>query len=128
MTQWVVLPGVENINLHPLGWAAWFGMLATSINLLPAGQLDGGHVIYALFGDRVHRWVSRITIVVLLAAGILTVTPLYIVFVVVLLIIGLRHPHPYVRRQHLGAVRKWIAVFGLVIFILTLIPIPVQVM
>src|SRR5437016_2992037 len=49
-------PGME-INLHPIGIAAWFGFFATALNLLPAGQLDGGHVSYALFG-RIHKRIS----------------------------------------------------------------------
>ncbi len=55
-------PGEANaaISLHPIGWAAWFGMLATSINLLPIGQLDGGHIVYGLFGARSHRIISSV--------------------------------------------------------------------
>ena len=56
----VIFPGmpVRDIYLHPVARAAWVGMFATALNLLPAGQLDGGHIVYALFG-RAHKWITR---------------------------------------------------------------------
>src|SRR5215510_2475219 len=61
-------PGME-INLHPIGIAAWFGFFATALNLLPVGQLDGGHVSYALFG-RTHRRISQAFLFTLIPLGL----------------------------------------------------------
>ncbi len=67
------------INLHPAGFAAWFGMLVTSINLIPAGQLDGGHIAYSCLG-RHAVWLTGISLVSALAAGIL-LTPTWLVWI-----------------------------------------------
>lgn len=115
------------LNLHPIGWAAWFGVLATSMNLLPAGQLDGGHLVYALFGKRVHRLVSFLTLGSLLILGIFF-WPGYIVFGVVLLFMGIRHPRPLNSdREELGTARRWVALLSLLVFVLTFIPTPVKI-
>src|SRR5207253_1396944 len=53
----IVPPGGADVALHPMGFAAWWGMLATALNLLPFGQLDGGHIMYAALGKRAH-WLS----------------------------------------------------------------------
>ncbi len=53
------------LSLHPVTIAAWVGMFATSLNLLPGGQLDGGHIVFSLW-PRAHRWVSRLTILALI--------------------------------------------------------------
>ncbi len=59
---------LDGLLLHPASIAAWVGMYATALNLLPSGQLDGGHIVYALF-PRAHRAISWITVVALLALG-----------------------------------------------------------
>ena len=72
--QWLlqkgIFPGVPaaDIYLHPVARAAWVGMFATALNLLPVGQLDGGHIIYALLG-RSHKWITQIFLVALLPMG-----------------------------------------------------------
>ena len=115
------------INLHPIGWAAWFGMLATSINLLPIGQLDGGHVVYGLFGARGHRIVSYVTFGALVGVSFYSWPMLgYLVFALVLLFIGFRHPRPHMEFPRLGRGRFLIALIGLIIFVLTFMPIPVR--
>ncbi|HLV00326.1 MAG TPA: site-2 protease family protein [Acidobacteriota bacterium] len=116
------------LHLHPVGWAAWFGMLATSLNLLPVGQLDGGHVVYALFGARIHRIVSYLTFVALIALSFYSWPVLgYLVFALVLVFIGFRHPRPYIDAPIRGRGRILAAVVGLIIFILTFIPVPVRI-
>lgn len=114
------------LNLHPIGWAAWFGMIATSLNLLPVGQLDGGHIVYALFGEKVHRIVSYATFGGLILLGIFAFYG-YLFFAVLLVILRFRHPRPYIGWQPLGKARMWTAIVALVIFILTFMPVPVTV-
>ena len=115
-----------NINLHPIGWAAWFGMLATGMNLLPIGQLDGGHVVYALLGRRGHRTVSYAALGGLVALGIWCFFG-YLCFAVILIFMGLRHPPTSVQTGPLDRRRVLAAVAGLLLLILTFIPTPVRV-
>ncbi|MBN2495666.1 MAG: site-2 protease family protein [Deltaproteobacteria bacterium] len=61
----------EDVFLHPIAWAGWIGLLVTSLNLLPAGQLDGGHVVYAMVGGRRHERVAAWVRLVVLAMGVL---------------------------------------------------------
>lgn len=115
------------ISLHPVGWAAWFGMLATSINLLPFGQLDGGHMVYALLGARGHRILSGVTLGGLAALSLYSWPMMgYLLFVLILIFIGFRHPRPYTEFAILGRARVITAIIGLIIFVLTFIPVPVQ--
>jgi membrane-associated protease RseP (regulator of RpoE activity) len=60
----------DDVLMHPMAWAGWLGLLVTALNLLPAGQLDGGHVVYALFGERVHTRVARITHALVFVMGL----------------------------------------------------------
>jgi membrane-associated protease RseP (regulator of RpoE activity) len=79
------------LTLHPLALAGWVGIFVTSINLLPAGQLDGGHVFRALFGDRI-RYVSYGTVILLFALGLFYTGWLF--FGILILLLGARHPPP----------------------------------
>ena len=79
------------VNLHPLALAGWVGILVTAINLLPAGQLDGGHVFRALFGERA-RFVSYAAVVLLFGLGLFYFGWLF--FAILVLFLGLRHPPP----------------------------------
>src|SRR5262249_14761903 len=60
---------LHEIYFHPVAIAAWVGMFATALNLLPSGQLDGGHIVYAV-APRWHRWISRLTVFALLPLGV----------------------------------------------------------
>jgi membrane-associated protease RseP (regulator of RpoE activity) len=70
IAQQLIFPGTnaDDIYLHPIARAAWVGMFATALNLLPAGQLDGGHIIYALLG-KAHKWITRVFLVLLVPMG-----------------------------------------------------------
>jgi membrane-associated protease RseP (regulator of RpoE activity) len=111
------------VMLHPTALAAWFGLFVTAMNLLPIGQLDGGHVVYALFGPRVAGYVSLGMFGLLIPMGIL-VWPGWLVFGALAFFLGLRHPpplDPYMPLDRSGRRIGWAA---LVLFFLTFIPVP----
>jgi len=116
------IPRGLDLVLHPFAYAGWVGLFVTALNLLPVGQLDGGHVIYAVFGNR-SKWVFRICIG-LLAALAVFYNPGWLTLVILLLIFGMRHPQPYDTETSLDLKRKIIACIALVIFILSFIPAP----
>jgi hypothetical protein len=101
------------VNLHPLALAGWVGILVTAINLLPAGQLDGGHVFRALFGDRA-RFVSYGAVILLFGLGLFYIGWLF--FAILVLFLGLRHPPPLNDISPLGTGRAIVG--GLVAAIL----------
>ncbi len=121
----VLLPGVgpANICLHPVGRAAWVGILATALNLLPIGQLDGGHILYSLAGPW-HRWLSRIFVAALVPMG-LFYSRSWLVWAGLLFFFGMRHPLIY-DQQGVGARRAWLAIAALAIFLLTFTLVPVR--
>jgi membrane-associated protease RseP (regulator of RpoE activity) len=114
------------IILHPTAVAAWFGLFVTAMNLLPIGQLDGGHVAFALFGPRIAQLISIAAFCVLIPLGIL-LWPGWLMFALLTLILGLKHPpplDPYTPLDSTGRKLAWTAV---ALFVLTFIPIPVNV-
>jgi membrane-associated protease RseP (regulator of RpoE activity) len=118
-----VLPNDANIVLHPVGFAGWIGLLVTAMNLLPAGQLDGGHVTYALFGRR-YIWVSRLTVAVILMLGVTRLWDGWLVWGILLLFMGVRHPPPVDPDTPLDAKRKILGWFLLGTLAVTFIPVP----
>ena len=127
-TIWGATPEGYSLNLHPMGFAAWVGLLATALNLFPIGQLDGGHISYAVFG-------ARSTLVTLTAAAVLFAlafhSPSWIVWavlmVVMLVALGPRHPRTLDHDIPIDRTRMLVAAFALVIFILCFTPAPIQV-
>jgi membrane-associated protease RseP (regulator of RpoE activity) len=117
-------PGVApaEIALHPMAIAAWAGMLATAINLLPIGQLDGGHIVYALFGRRVHLWVSFLILGLLFLLGFMY-WPWWMWAVV--LFFFRRHPLVY-DDLGLGRARIFIAVSAALLLIVCFSAVPVR--
>jgi hypothetical protein len=103
------------ISLHPLALAGWVGLLVTSINLLPAGQLDGGHVFRALFRDQ-SRYVSYAAVVFLALVGFLTLYLGWLLFAGLIILLGVRHPPPLNDVSPLGTTR--LAVGALVVAVL----------
>ena len=125
MIEWVRFPGVpmQDIYLHPVARAAWVGLLATALNLLPIGQLDGGHILYAFLGERT-RYLSRIFIFILVLMGTF-ITYSWLVWAALLFFFGMRHP-AIVDPQPLGRLRIRLAVAALAIFILSFTAAPVR--
>lgn len=110
-------------TLHPVAAAGWVGLLVTALNLLPAGQLDGGHVTYALFGRR-YIWISRLTVVTILTLGIMRLWDGWLVWGALLLFMGMRHPPPLDPETPLDPIRKFIGWFLLATLALTFTPVP----
>lgn len=128
------LPDNYTVMLHPIGIAAWFGCLVTMMNLFPMGQLDGGHILYAFTAGRrttgaIQRMSTLFTTVGLCILGIYFMG--WWVFCGLLLVMGWRtgfaHPRPYDEYAPLPASSKLLGITALVIFILTFMPIPVEI-
>ena len=115
-----------DIMIHPLGFGAWFGMLATALNLLPFGQLDGGHIAYSVFGNR-SVWISRVTLAVVIGLSVLATS--WIAMAVMLSamtwFVGLRHPQPYDDFTPLSKGRLVVAFIALLILIGCFTPTPI---
>jgi membrane-associated protease RseP (regulator of RpoE activity) len=112
-----------SIVLHPIALAGWFGLFVTFLNLLPVGQLDGGHVVYSLFG-RSHRWISRISLVVILLLGFQGWQG-WFVWVVLLSLLGVDHPPTLDLFSSLDPRRRLYGWCTVGLFVLTFIPVPI---
>jgi len=110
------------LSIGSLGLAAWFGLFVTALNLIPIGQLDGGHVTYAVLRERAHR-ISRIGWWVCVA--LIYFGPNWILWAVLLRLLGRRHPPTLDDRQPVGRGRELVAVLGLVIFVVCFVPNPI---
>ena len=120
------LPGNGlDVFIHPVAFAGWAGLLVTSLNLIPAGQLDGGHVLYSLLGNRAQRFTWPI-IVALVALGTL-VWPGWFMWAGLVFFFGQRHPGPLDNVTPLDARRKIVAVAVLLVFVLTFSPAPLTI-
>ena len=117
------MPANYDVVLNPIAFAGWIGFFVTSLNLIPVGQLDGGHIAYALLGER-HTSLSKVLIGVLVILGFFTWEG-WMVWAVLLLILGFRHPPIMYSAIPLDPKRKLIGWVALVIFVLTFIPVPV---
>ena len=116
------LPPNADVLLHPLGYAGWVGLFVTALNLLPVGQLDGGHVIYAVFGQK-SRWAFAGSMLALILLA-LFYNPGWLALIILLLIFGMRHPQPLDSETPLDRPRKILACVMLLVFILSFTPAP----
>ena len=114
---------------NPIYWAAWATALVTALNLFPVGQLDGGHVLYAIAGRRIHMWISRI--VAFSCAGLAVYSllvhqpPVYLLWTFVLLfLMKVGHP-PVIEEEPLGTARITLAIISAVVFLLCFMPFPI---
>ncbi len=115
------MPPLDAMYLHPVGVAAWVGMLATALNLLPGGQLDGGHLVYAV-APRAHKWVTTTTVVLLALLSVFWIG--WLVWAVILGLIGRRHP-PVAPWPGLSKGRIALSLLAVVLLVLTWVPAPI---
>lgn len=121
LAQGTAALALTRVELHPVAVAAWLGMFATALNLLPGGQLDGGHIVFSL-APRGHRFVSWATILALIPLAIYFWLG-WLMWAVLLALSGLRHPTVPEWAEVKGS-RRWLAIAALVMLILTFAPAP----
>jgi membrane-associated protease RseP (regulator of RpoE activity) len=131
---WLLLgysPEKQDMIAHPLAIAAWVGLLATSINLLPIWQLDGGHIAYAVLGRSRHKILSAISVAALAILSLWDWSwrkPSYLLFAILLLIIGMRlrfyHPPTLCDEEKLDTARILLGLAALIILIISFMPVP----
>ena len=117
----------QAISLHPMGFAAWFGLLATALNLFPIGQLDGGHISYAVFGRRSSHVTLATVAVAFVLSWFSTSWVVWTVLMVVMLILFGRH-HPRTADEHipLDRPRQVLAAVALAMFVVCFTPVPIE--
>jgi membrane-associated protease RseP (regulator of RpoE activity) len=124
---WGSTPDGYSLNLHPMAFAAWFGLLATALNLFPIGQLDGGHISYAVLGPR-STYVTFATVAGTI--GLASFASSWIVWttltIAMLVVFGPRHPRVPDEHVPLDATRRLLALFALVMFVLCFTPAPIR--
>jgi membrane-associated protease RseP (regulator of RpoE activity) len=130
LAAWLLFGDVAegySINMHPMAFAAWFGLLATALNLFPIAQLDGGHISYAVLGRR-SLWITLAMVVV--AVGLTLLSSSWIAWTVMLLLmlvlVGPRHPPTLDDDTPLDGARLWLALFAVVMLIVCFTPAPIE--
>lgn len=122
---------LDNSAVNPFYLAAWVGSLVTALNLMPVGQLDGGHGTFAVFGQRAHWWIGRVAFLVMLATTVVGWlyyrSPVMFLYVVLLgIMLRVRHPPPQ-EMEPLGVARTIIGIVTLVVFLLCFLPFPISI-
>ena len=114
-----------DVQLNQMAWAAWVGLLVTSLNLIPLGQLDGGHVASVLFGEKAKQlfWPVIISMVALVA---LTQTTTWVLWIFILFFLGRTYAQPLDQVTELDPRRRLIAIVTLALFVLVFVPVPLQ--
>lgn len=118
------LPADQTLVIGPLGLAAWFGLLVTALNLMPIGQLDGGHVTYALLRRHAHA-ISRVASWVCVA--LIYFGPSWILWAILMRLLGRPHPPTLHDAEPVGRGRQLVGVLGLVVFVVCFVPDPIVV-
>jgi len=116
---------------NPFYFAAWMGLLVTALNLIPSGQLDGGHAIFAALGARIHSWTGKIAFAVMASLSILGMliyqSPAgFLIAILLGVMMRIPHPEPW-DNTPLDTKRKVIAILTLMIFILCFVPFPIRI-
>jgi membrane-associated protease RseP (regulator of RpoE activity) len=117
----------QTLNAHPMVFAAWFGMLATALNLLPFGQLDGGHIVYATLG----RWARPLSVITVAAAVTMSFVSTSWVFMTLMMVLmlvffGPGHPRVVYEYEPLAPKRRLIAAFALLMLVVCFTPVLVE--
>lgn len=120
------LPSNMTVALHPVAFAGWIGMFVTSLNLLPVGQLDGGHISKALFPNHSDN-IARVVHLSLFLMGLLFWEG-WFVWAILLILLGVRHPPVLLPHIQLDEKRTRLGYAAIIIFILTFVPAPFTVM
>ena len=126
---WGEAPAGYTINLHPMGLAAWLGLLITALNLFPIGQLDGGHIAYATLGRR-STAVSLVTAGIVIGLAFFSMSWVVWAGLMIAMIIFLGPRHPTTPDEHipLDRRRQWVALATAIIFAVCFTPAPIEVM
>ncbi len=114
-----------HLDIHPIGFAGWIGMFVTSLNLIPIGQLDGGHVAYAVMGEKYHS-MSNLILLFLFMMGIFFWKG-WLLWAIIIFFLGKKHPPSLNPYMELDTPRKILAWVVLGIFFLTFIPVPFRI-
>lgn len=146
------IPEGYDLFVHPVAFAGWVGLFVTALNLIPSGQLDGGHIVYALFSKHYHKYASIVMIVLLFIFGVGTEPflalwstylgdslpafisavpviegwPGWVLWAAILAIMGTKHPPTVSEESELDGRRKLLGVLSLVIFIVCFTPVPIK--
>ena len=124
---WGPMPDGYTLVLHPIGFAAWFGMLATALNLFPFGQLDGGHISYAVLGRRsTYVTIAMIGVAIGLSYMSMSWLAWTVLMIVMLVAFGVRHPRTYDEQEPLDRTRLILAAFAVLMFALCFTPAPIE--
>jgi len=117
--------GAWDVMLHPVAWAGWAGLFVTGINLIPVGQLDGGHIFCSLFGEANAK---RLFPLILTSLGVLGIfSNVWWVWAILLLFFGRRYAQPLDQITQLDKNRRILGYFAMAIFILTFVPVPITI-
>lgn len=114
------IPAGYELQIHPIAFAGWVGIIVTLLNLMPVAFLDGGHIVRSLFNEKMHRIISVLGVLVTLALGWIPMALL----MMLIMILNRRHPGALDDVSKLTNRRKILAVLMLIIFILCLSPVP----
>ena len=124
---WGTIPAGYSLNMHPMAFAAWFGLLVTALNLFPVGQLDGGHISYAVLGPK-STYVTFLTISAAIVRGFFSssLAGWTGLMIIMLFLFGPRHPRVFDEHVPLDRTRLILALFAVVMFVLCFTPSPIE--
>jgi len=123
--QWIVIGRVKegfDVQLHPIAYAGWVGLFVTALNLLPIGQLDGGHIIYAIFGEKSKKVYLLFLLFLIIIAIFYNIG--WFLLIVFMILVGLKHPYPIDDITPLDFPRKVMGTVAFLVFVLSFSPIP----